>query len=153
MNRRGFSLLELLAVFLLISLVSGIALPKFSGIRRRAAAVEIIAALRVVRQASYDYNASVGHWPAPSVNGQVPVGLGPYLPTGFRFAHPDYALSYSTMLIHEGGNLSSYGAVSALINDGSICQAVNGLLGAEGNADLEAYCWAESGEVFFAVDH
>jgi prepilin-type N-terminal cleavage/methylation domain-containing protein len=152
-RRQGFALIELLMVLLVLSIVVGIAVPKYRGLRDRAVAAEVIGAITTVRSGAFAHLEATGHWPAGAATGAVPPELGPYLPDGFRFNQTGYALAWrSSSWAGDGGEASAQ-LVQVTTEDPFVCDAVNSLLGGSGNAGLVAVCNGTSGMVTLYVDN
>jgi prepilin-type N-terminal cleavage/methylation domain-containing protein len=82
MNRRGFTLIELMIVVSIIGLLAGIAVPKVQEARTRALATQIIGAMRTVQFGATLYFDSATTWPRQAALGVVPPRLAGYLPSG-----------------------------------------------------------------------
>ncbi len=80
MNRRGFTLIELIMVMLVLGILASIALLKYIDLRNSAIAAQISQELRAVQIAAFNYYADNEVWPAEAAGGAVPTGLGPLLP-------------------------------------------------------------------------
>ena len=80
MKRRGFTLIELMVVVIVLALLAGIAVLKYVDLRNSAIAAQMSQELRAVQVAAFNYYADKEEWPAESGPGAVPVGLGPLLP-------------------------------------------------------------------------
>ena len=87
MNRRGFTIIELMTVVALIAILASLALLKYQDLRRAAVASKVASELNAVKLAGYNYWADHQAWPADGVAGVVPGALLPHLPTGFQFAN------------------------------------------------------------------
>jgi prepilin-type N-terminal cleavage/methylation domain-containing protein len=94
MNRRGFSMVELLAVLVVLGILANLALPMVQRARRKADAVAVLAAFHAVRVAAQDRYADTGTYPANAAWGRVPAALVPSLPAGFRFTNSNGAVEY-----------------------------------------------------------
>lgn len=153
MNRRGFSLVELMTTAAILGLLASIALPKYQMLRKRANAAEVVAAMTSLRAGAYQYDETVGAWPATAALGTVPVGLEAYLQGGGEtiFNSPYHKLGWlSTSL--TGAPSGSTELIYAYLEDGVICQGVYGLWGAANNQDVLSLCTAQGGFVFLWVD-
>jgi len=78
--RRGFTLIELMVVVIVLSLLAGIALLKYIDLRNSAIAAQMSQELRAIQVAAFNYYAEKEQWPPESGAGAVPNGLGPLLP-------------------------------------------------------------------------
>lgn len=87
MRRRGFTLIEVLVVVVLLGVLVNIAVPAYRDVRIRADAAHVIADFNTVRLAAYDNFASNEFYPGHSGWGVVPPALQPYLPGGFQFQY------------------------------------------------------------------
>jgi len=95
-RRRGFTLIELMVVVIVLSLLAGIALLKYIDLRNSAIAAQMSQELRAVQVAAMNYYADKEDWPAEAGAGAVPVGLGPLLPgqLATSFDRVQYVLDY-----------------------------------------------------------
>ena len=153
MNRRGFSLVELMTVVALMGLLATIALPKYQMFRKKAVAAEIVAAMNAVRAGAYQFNETAGAWPPSAALGAVPTGLAGYLPGGGTnlFQASDYQLAWFALRIIGFGS-TGIQLIYAYVPDGVTCQSVYGLWGGAGNRDLLNLCGGGGGFVFLWVD-
>lgn len=144
-DRRGFTIIELLMTMTILSLLAGLAMPKYHELRNRATATQAIAALSVVRHAAFAYNEATGQW-APGGNaGVAPSGLAPYLPDGFGFSQPDFDLAWSHSSWLSGGQEQSAQMVQLFTHDAAVCDQVSHLLGGAGNPSILSMCDRDSG--------
>lgn len=93
-DRRGFSLVELLVVLLIIGTLAGIAVPNLNRAILRARAVDAVADMNAIKVAVLNYQADASTWPEDVNRGQIPPGLDEYLPENFSFTTEDYVLDY-----------------------------------------------------------
>jgi prepilin-type N-terminal cleavage/methylation domain-containing protein len=93
-DRRGFSLIELLVVVLIISIIAAIAQPQLTQVIVKARAADAVSNMQAVRLALYNYQADQQAWPPESGSGQMPTGLAAYLPENFDFVTDDYNLDF-----------------------------------------------------------
>ncbi len=85
MKTRGFTLIELLVVLTLIGILANLAIPGLQEVKRRSQAAAVIADVKVIETALFDYFATNGEMPRNAAMGVVPSGLSPSLPDGFNF--------------------------------------------------------------------
>ncbi len=150
MNRRGFTLIELMTTLSIIGLLASIALPKYQNLRQRAIAAEIVANFRSLRLGAFQYNESSGTWPRTAPLGRVPTGVGPYLSgDGLNVMRgTNYLIGWSS----TGTNRRRVQTIQARLTNGILCQSVYGLMGGPRNLDLRASCNRRGGNVFLTVD-
>lgn len=103
MNRRGFTLIELMTVVLVIAVLAGISLLKFLDLRNTARAAEVAGDFRTIMVASYNYYAEHDAWPAEGPAGATPPGMASFLPGGFAFTKPEFTLDYENLGLGGGG--------------------------------------------------
>jgi prepilin-type N-terminal cleavage/methylation domain-containing protein len=84
-NRRGFSIIELMIVITVFGILVNLALPAVQHMRRRAEAVRVIGDFHAIRIAAYDRYTADGTFPPTDSWGAVPARLVAGLPHGFRF--------------------------------------------------------------------
>jgi prepilin-type N-terminal cleavage/methylation domain-containing protein len=80
MKRKGFTMVELLVVIIVVSILAGVAVMKYIDMRNAALAAQMAQEVRAVQLAAYNYYAEKEVWPPDAGKGAVPVGLGPLLP-------------------------------------------------------------------------
>jgi prepilin-type N-terminal cleavage/methylation domain-containing protein len=102
-RRRGFTMIELLTVLIVLALLSGLAILRYIDLRNRALAVQASADLETVRLAAYSAWYETGIWPADAAAGVVPTELASYLPGGFSFQHTEYSLDWENFAPPGGG--------------------------------------------------
>jgi prepilin-type N-terminal cleavage/methylation domain-containing protein len=88
--RRGFTLIEVVAVLAFVGILTGIAVPNMLAARRRAQATQVLSDLQLLQLAWTQYCAdndctSAQLLPPAASVGVVPLELKPYLPTGYSF--------------------------------------------------------------------
>jgi prepilin-type N-terminal cleavage/methylation domain-containing protein len=139
-DRRGFSLIELMIVVVILGLLARIALPRVAMMRNRATAARIVGAMAVVRHAAYQYSEANGDWPASESSGNIPDGLSPYLPRGFRFSQADMDLAWQTASTGSGSNRRTYGVVQAYPSTDAVCPILYAVLGGSRNTNAASSC-------------
>jgi len=85
---------ELLVVVLIVAVLAAVAAPNLQRAIVKARAAEAISDLQVVRVAILNYHANHHVYPADVNRGQVPEGLGAYLPDGFSLTQKYYTMDY-----------------------------------------------------------
>ena len=93
-DRRGFSLVELVVVVLIVSILAAIAQPKLSDVLVKARATDAYADMEVVRVAAFAFQADQHVWPPEASMGVVPTGMDAYLPGNFNLTKSDYVLDF-----------------------------------------------------------
>ena len=128
---RAFTLVELIAVIVVLAILAGVAVPRYFDYRERAWVARTAASLKVMSRATYQYKMDTGtipfvwSWTAPSQ-------LQPYL-TVDPLRTPDtwgrwYWENHDTyVLLRTWGNPwdvpnSQWAAVDAAIDDGDLAQ-------------------------------
>lgn len=101
---RGFTIIELLTVMILIGILASIALLKYIDLRHRARTAAVVSDLQSVRLAAYGAYYETNTWPAQAAPGTVPAGLVQYLPSNFSFAKPEYTLEWVNLAPPGGGS-------------------------------------------------
>jgi prepilin-type N-terminal cleavage/methylation domain-containing protein len=102
-RRRGFTIIELLTVMIVIGILAGIALLKYIDLRHRARTAAVVSDLQTVRLAAYGAYYETNAWPGQAAPGVVPPAMVPYLPTNFSFATPEYTLEWVNLAAPGGG--------------------------------------------------
>jgi prepilin-type N-terminal cleavage/methylation domain-containing protein len=93
-GRRGFTLVELAVVVMVVALLAALAMPNMQRAIFRARAAEAVGDLQVVRVAILNYLADNHTWPAEVGVGVIPPGLEDYLPEGYNMLKENYSLNY-----------------------------------------------------------
>lgn len=102
MNRRGVSIIELLAVVVVLGILVNLALPVARRARRKADAVAVLAVFHAVRVAARDRFAVEGRYPANGRWGVVPSALVPSLPAGLQFTTDDVEFRWRRWALPDG---------------------------------------------------
>lgn len=102
-GRRGWTMIELLIVMILLGLLAGIAVMKYIDLKHRALSAQATADLESVRLAAYSAYYETGTFPAEAGAGIVPGQLVPYLPKSFSFDRPDYLLDWENLMPADPG--------------------------------------------------
>ena len=147
-DRRGFTLIELLIVVSILGLLASIAVPKVREAKAKAAATQIVGAIRAVRIAATIYYDSAGTWPPTAALGTVPPGLVGYLPRSVQFTSTGYRLRWQRVSIAGGG---TQGRVQARTSDPLLCTPLGHLLGGP-SATLTVSCGGTNGRVTATID-
>ena len=93
-NERGFTLVELAVVVLIIALLAALAQPHYNHMRTRAKAAQAVSELDNLRSAVVRFQGLNHAWPPEALAGIIPTGLEAQLQDGYTFARPGYTLDY-----------------------------------------------------------
>lgn len=151
-RERGFTLIEMMIVVVILSILAGILLPKVRDFRTRAISARAIGAMSVARTASYQYNEATNTWPASGARGTIPAGLGTYLPAGFSFRQTDFDLMWRRQNVRVGGLRTTQQMVLIYPGTASLCSLIANQLGGSRNPDLVIACTGRTTTVTLYVD-
>jgi prepilin-type N-terminal cleavage/methylation domain-containing protein len=93
MTRRGFTIIELLVVFVVLAILAAIAALKYIDLRNHAIVASVQSDLNAVRLAAYNYWADTNSFPPDAGPGVIPAGMAPYLQNG-TFSGPQYTFDW-----------------------------------------------------------
>lgn len=96
-DRRGFTIIELLTVMIILGILSAIAILKYKDIRNAARAAEVASDFRTVMIAAYGYYADHNDWPPDGSPGIIPPSMTSYLPGSFTFSKPEFTLDFDNL--------------------------------------------------------
>ena len=87
-RRRGFTLVELLMVMVVLGILTGLALPNLQSAVWKARSAEVVSDIHTITLAYHEFLADGGARVGNAAWGAVPSDLLPYLPDGFSFTNP-----------------------------------------------------------------
>jgi MSHA pilin protein MshA len=129
-SRRGFTMVELLVVCIVMGLLAMVMVMRYIDLKHRAMSAKATADLDMVRKAGYARYYDAGTWPAGSGQGVVPTDLTPYLPGSFSFNRPEYTLEWENFVPPGGGPSASYQvAVRLTSSDPRLMQTLTRTIG------------------------
>lgn len=96
-RRRGFSLIELLTVMLIIGILAGIAIPQLRGAVGKADAARVVSDVNTIRLAAHDHLAEHSVFPSSGGQGSVPADMADDLPDGFPFSFEDVTYTWMSL--------------------------------------------------------
>lgn len=135
-DRRGFTLVELTVVVLIVSILAAIAQPQLHEVLLKARAAEALADMDVIRVAVYQYQSEKNVWPPDVGRGVVPPGLDEYLPGNFDFTKGDYVLDFDNW----GGTPFEVG-VTMITSNSELGLTLLDMLGNPKWASGDKYTW------------
>jgi prepilin-type N-terminal cleavage/methylation domain-containing protein len=103
MNRRGFSMIELLVAFIVFSILASLAILRYMDFKRTATAARVASDFSTVKVATYTYWSDNATWPSEVGPGVPPPELVNVLPSNFTFVKPTYTLDYEYFPVPGSG--------------------------------------------------
>lgn len=93
---RGFTLVELMTVIIILAVLAAIAILKYIDLRNQGLSAQIVQEMRAVQLAAFNFHADNEQWPAETGPGIVPTALQPLLPgqLAASFDRTQYLLDY-----------------------------------------------------------
>jgi prepilin-type N-terminal cleavage/methylation domain-containing protein len=85
---RGFTLVEIMIVVVIIGLLAAMAIPAFQRSRERSLAARFANDFRQFDSSFQRYATENGQWPATAAAGVIPTGMTGYLPESFTGTTP-----------------------------------------------------------------
>ncbi len=107
MNRRGFTMIELLIVLAVIGVLTTLGILRYIDLRNHAIASGVVSELNAIRLATYNYWADRNTFPPDAGPGVTPVGMTPYLRSGFDFDRTQYTFDYENFAGAADGGASA----------------------------------------------
>jgi prepilin-type N-terminal cleavage/methylation domain-containing protein len=98
-TRKGFTVVELLVVSIVMGVLAGIALLKYIDLRDQARSAEVAGDFRTVMVAAYNYHSETEKWPPDGAPGVTPPTLVNLLPGGFTFSKAHYTLDFENISV------------------------------------------------------
>jgi len=128
-RERGFVLVEIIAILLMVGILINIWLPSYYAIKKKAQAARIIGDFLVIRDAMTMYRSDYGAWPSSGEWGKAPAGLGTFMPSGFSWdLNPKMDVRYSWELLPlprlEGQGLEEIAGISVSSGDNALLRAL-----------------------------
>ncbi len=103
MKRRGFTMIELMTVTIVLGVLAQLAVLRYIDLRHRAVSVQVISDLEAVRLAAYGRYYENQQWAPDNGDGVTPPELTPFLPGGFNFTRSDYTMDWENLVPPGGG--------------------------------------------------
>jgi len=129
LGRRGFTIIELLVVFIVLSILASIAVLKYVDLRRTAQAARVAADFNAIKIASYTYYSDAAAWPTETGPGVIPPELVVPLGTGYSFIRDEYTLDYDYFPLAGSGPGSYIVGVTVTTNDPRLMTKLEQVLG------------------------
>ena len=133
-RQRGFMLIELGIVILIVGILANLWLPNYLQIKKKAQAARIVGDYLMIRDAATMYYSHHGRWPESSRWGAAPVGIDEHLPFGFSWdLRPGLDIRYAWERLGArgggGGDELSLTGVSVYSEDNGLLKAIRDVYG------------------------
>ena len=133
-RQRGFMLIDLVIVLLIIGILVNIWLPNYIQIKKKAQAAKIVGDYLMIRDAVTMYYSQQGRWPDNSDWGVAPLGVDNHLPLGFSWdLRPSLDIRYAWENLGVGvsSRQSGYGlvGVSVYSDDSGLLKSIREVYG------------------------
>ncbi len=109
-RRAGFTLVELLTLFLILGTLAGIGMPRLRRAVYEADAARVVADVRTFRLAVAQYHEDTGALPPSTGWGQMPGPLADYLPAGFSFEYKAVEYAWTAPSADASADAGEHGA-------------------------------------------
>ena len=132
MRRSGFTIIELLMAMTIVGLLSAVVVPKFTEMKRRATATQILGDFGVMRHAAMTFYVDSGYFPRETPRGTLPPNLSTYLPNGFEMKKELWTMDYENWTLRTGTRFTKTGVaigVSFVIPDEKLAHTAMRLVG------------------------
>lgn len=93
-NRRGFTMIELIIVVVVLLILSSMGMLRYIDLRREGYTTQISGDIDVIKLAAVGYWGEYDTWPSTSAIGSAPPELAPLLPAGFQWSKPFWNLGW-----------------------------------------------------------
>jgi len=131
-TRGGFTFVEMLMAMTIVGILSAVVVPKFTEMKRRATATQILGDFGVMRHAAMTFYVDSGYFPREAPGGQLPSNLSIYLPTGFEMQKERWTMDYENWTLVSGTQFTNTGVaigVSFVIPDEKLGHTAMRLVG------------------------
>jgi prepilin-type N-terminal cleavage/methylation domain-containing protein len=129
LNRRGFSMIELLVAFIVFSILASLAILRYIDLKRTATSARVASDFNTVKVATYTYWADNATWPNEVGPGVPPPELVSVLPTNFTFVKPNYTLDYEYFPVPGSGPNTFIVGVTVTSTDAKFMTKLEQILG------------------------
>lgn len=98
-SRRGFTLVELITVVIVLGVLGGIAVMRYLDLQNDALAGKVASDMEGIRLAAIAYHADTETWPPGGGAGEIPPAFVPLLPGNLKWDTEQYTYAW----LSEGG--------------------------------------------------